>query len=64
VADAVTEGRFWVFTEQSFVDLAIQRWQRIADRANPDRGADVPGMPPSAQLREEVLQLLGMASPE
>jgi NAD(P)-dependent dehydrogenase (short-subunit alcohol dehydrogenase family) len=64
VADAVVEDRFWVFTEQAFVDLAVHRWERIAERANPDRGVDVPGMPPSAQLREEVLQLLGMASPE
>jgi NAD(P)-dependent dehydrogenase (short-subunit alcohol dehydrogenase family) len=64
VADAVAEDRFWVFTEQPFVDLAIDRWQRIAERANPVSGADVPGMPPAAQLREEVLQLLGLASPE
>jgi NAD(P)-dependent dehydrogenase (short-subunit alcohol dehydrogenase family) len=64
VANAVVEGRFWVFTEQPFVDLAIRRWQRIAERANPDRATDVPGMPPMAQLRKEVLQLLGMASPE
>jgi NAD(P)-dependent dehydrogenase (short-subunit alcohol dehydrogenase family) len=64
VADAVVEDRFWVFTEQPFVDLAVRRWQRIAERANPDRSVDVPGMPPTAQLREEVLQLLGMTSPE
>jgi NAD(P)-dependent dehydrogenase (short-subunit alcohol dehydrogenase family) len=64
VADAVAEDRFWVFTEQPFVDLATRRWQRIAERANPDRGVDVPGMPPASQMREEVLQLLGMASPE
>ncbi len=64
VADAVAEDRFWVFTEQSFVDLAVRRWQRIAERANPDRGVDVPGMPPAAELREEVLRSLGLASPE
>lgn len=64
VADAVVEGRFWIFTEQPFVDLAVDRWQRIAERANPDRGVDVPGMPPTEQLREEVLQHLGMASPQ
>lgn len=64
VADAVMEGRFWVFTEQPFVDLAVRRWQSIADRANPDRSVDVPGMPPSAQLRDEVLAALGMAGRE
>jgi NAD(P)-dependent dehydrogenase (short-subunit alcohol dehydrogenase family) len=64
VADAVVEGRFWVFTEQSFVDLAVRRWQRVAERADPDRSVDVPGMPPSAQLRQEVLGLLGLSAPE
>lgn len=64
VADAVVEGRFWVFTEQPFVDVVIRRWHSIAERANPDIGTDVPGMPPVAQLRQEVLKLLGMASAE
>jgi NAD(P)-dependent dehydrogenase (short-subunit alcohol dehydrogenase family) len=64
VADAVAEDRFWVFTEQPFVDLAVRRWQRIAERANPDRNVDVPGMPPAEQLREEVLRLIGMPGPE
>jgi len=64
VADAVAEGRFWVFTEQPFVDLVIRRWSSIAERDNPDSAMDVPGMPPAAQLREEVMQALGMTSPE
>jgi NAD(P)-dependent dehydrogenase (short-subunit alcohol dehydrogenase family) len=64
VADAVVAGRFWVFTEQPFVDLCIQRWQGIADGANPETDIDVPGLPPAAELREEVQRLLGMAVPE
>jgi NAD(P)-dependent dehydrogenase (short-subunit alcohol dehydrogenase family) len=64
VADAVADDRFWVFTEQPFVDLVIRRWNSIAERANPESGADVPGMPPVAQIREEVLQLLGMTGPQ
>ena len=59
VADAVVDGRFWVFTEQPFVDLCISRWQSIADGANPEIDIDVPGLPPTAQLREEVQRLLG-----
>jgi NAD(P)-dependent dehydrogenase (short-subunit alcohol dehydrogenase family) len=59
VADAVVADRFWVFTEQPFVDLAIGRWHSIADGANPATDVDVPGMPPAAQLRAEVQQLLG-----
>jgi NAD(P)-dependent dehydrogenase (short-subunit alcohol dehydrogenase family) len=59
VADAVIEGRFWVFTEQPFVDLCISRWQSITDGVNPETAIDVPGLPPAAQLREEVQRLLG-----
>lgn len=59
VADAVVANRFWVFTEQPFVDLAIRRWQSIADGANPETEVDVPGLPPAAQLRAEVQRLLG-----
>jgi NAD(P)-dependent dehydrogenase (short-subunit alcohol dehydrogenase family) len=63
VADAVVGERFWVFTEQPFVDLAIRRWQGIADGANPETDVDAPGMPPTAQLHDEVQRLLsgGMA---
>jgi NAD(P)-dependent dehydrogenase (short-subunit alcohol dehydrogenase family) len=61
VADAVADGRFWVFTEQPFVDLCISRWQSIADCANPETDIDVPGLPSAAQLREEVQRLLGTA---
>jgi hypothetical protein len=64
VADAVVAGRFWVFTEQPFVDLCVSRWQSIADGANPETDIDVPGLPPAAQLREEVQRLLGIALPE
>ncbi len=64
VADAVVAGRFWVFTEQPFVDLVIRRWQSIADGVNPETDVDVPGLPPAAQLREEVQRLLGTAVPE
>ena len=64
VADAVVGDRFWVFTEQPFVDLAIRRWQSIADGVNPEIEVDVPGLPPSAQLRDEVQRLLGTAVSE
>jgi len=59
VADAVVAGRFWVFTEQPFVDLVTRRWESIGDGANPELDVDVPGMPPAAELREEVQRLLG-----
>jgi NAD(P)-dependent dehydrogenase (short-subunit alcohol dehydrogenase family) len=63
VTDAVVAGRFWVFTEQPFVDLVIRRWQSIATGANPETDVDVPGLPPAAQMREEVRRVLGTAVP-
>ncbi len=64
VADAVAAGRFWVFTEQPFVDLVIRRWETIAAGANPEIDIDVPGLPPAAELREQVQRLLGTAAPQ
>ena len=38
VADAVTAGRFWVIPHQDFLDLCIERWATIAERARSRAG--------------------------
>jgi hypothetical protein len=58
VADAVAAGKFWVFTGQEWVDLVAQRRNRIAEGKDPQLGMQVPGMPPTAQLADEVRNLL------
>jgi len=58
VADAVAAGKFWVFTGQEWLDLVVQRWNSIAEGKDPQLGEQVPGMPPTAQLAEEVRNLL------
>jgi hypothetical protein len=58
VADAVVAGKFWVFTGQEWVDLVVQRWNGIAEDQDPQLGVQVPGMPPTAQLAEEIRNLL------
>ncbi len=55
VADAVADDRFWVFTDQQFVDLVVRRWRGIAEGGNPETEVDVPGLPPYQQLADEVL---------
>jgi len=35
VADAITANRFWVFTDPHFTQMALDRWQRIAEGHNP-----------------------------
>jgi NAD(P)-dependent dehydrogenase (short-subunit alcohol dehydrogenase family) len=58
VADAVAAGKFWVFTGQEWLDLVVQRWNGIAEGDDPQLGVQVPGMPPTAQLADEIRNLL------
>jgi len=58
VADAIEEDRFWVIPHDDFLELAVRRWHTIAERANPEVGIDVPGLPPTEQLFAEVQALL------
>ena len=58
VADAIAADRFWVFTDPQFTQVALDRWQRIADGRNPQIGADVPGLPPGKQVVAEIQRLL------
>lgn len=58
VAEAVTAGRFWVLPHQEFLDLAIRRWDLIAERADPVAAEHVPGMPPRQQIVDEIRRAL------
>ncbi len=58
VADAIAANRFWVFTDPRFTQLALDRWQRIAEGHNPQTEGDAPGMPPAKQITAEIQQLL------
>ena len=58
VADAIAANRFWVFTDPRLTQIALDRWQRIAEGHNPQTDMDVPGFPPAKQLTAEIRQLL------
>jgi NAD(P)-dependent dehydrogenase (short-subunit alcohol dehydrogenase family) len=62
VADAILADRFWVIPHQDFLDLCIDRWASIAERADPLAPEDVPGMPPRSQILAEVAAALGPSS--
>ncbi len=64
VADAVQGGRFWVIPQQEFLDLVVERWDTIAERADPGRALQTPGMPPQDQIMSEVMTALGLAAPD
>ncbi len=61
VFDAVSAGRFWVIPHQDFLDICIERWNLIAERADPAPAEHVPGMPPRTQVIEEVRRALGLS---
>jgi NAD(P)-dependent dehydrogenase (short-subunit alcohol dehydrogenase family) len=58
VADAITANRFWVFTDPRLTQIALDRWQRIAEGHNPQTEVDMPGMPPAKQITAEIRRLL------
>jgi NAD(P)-dependent dehydrogenase (short-subunit alcohol dehydrogenase family) len=63
VADAVIEDRFWIFPHPDWVEeFALQRWQSIADGLNPEPAGDLPGLPPAAQLADEIATALGLST--
>ena len=64
VADAITAGRFWVIPHQDFLEIAIERWASIAERADPVPAEHVPGMPPRSQILAEVAAALGLPTPD
>ena len=62
VADAVLANRFWVIPQQEFLDLCVRRWDTVAERANPSRTEQTPGMPPQEQIIAEVMKGLGITT--
>jgi NAD(P)-dependent dehydrogenase (short-subunit alcohol dehydrogenase family) len=58
VADAIQADRFWVLPHPEFVELAVQRWHDIAEGVNPRIDVEVPGLPSTTQIAEEILASL------
>ena len=54
VLDAVEDDRFWIFPHDDFLDLAVKRWERIAEQLDPEPPPQMPGMPPRAQMLAEL----------
>lgn len=56
VAAAIAEDRFWVFPSPPiWLELVTDRWDGIRAGANPQRPVQMPGLPPTSQLFEEIL---------
>ena len=58
VVDAIRAGRYWVFPNPEFVELAMDRFQSIGERMDPQPPEHMPGMPPRTQIVAEVMEAL------
>ena len=63
VADAVQQGRFWVFPQQEFLDLVVRRFEMLAQRLDPTPAAQTPGLPLRSQIVAETRAALGINAP-
>jgi NAD(P)-dependent dehydrogenase (short-subunit alcohol dehydrogenase family) len=62
VVDAVAAGRFWVIPHDDFFQLAVRRWEGMAQQLDPEPPAQLPGLPPYEQLSAEMLAAMGVVA--
>jgi NAD(P)-dependent dehydrogenase (short-subunit alcohol dehydrogenase family) len=62
VFDAVVADRFWVLPQPEFFELAVRRFERIAEQLNPEAPEQVPGMPERSVMLAEVMGILAQAA--
>ena len=55
VVEAVENDRFWVLPHDDFLALAVQRWDRVAEKLNPVPPEQIPGLPPRSQMLNEMM---------
>jgi NAD(P)-dependent dehydrogenase (short-subunit alcohol dehydrogenase family) len=55
VATAIAEDRFWVLPDPEWLEIAADRWDSIRTGANPSRPEQMPGLPPTSRLFEEII---------
>ena len=63
VLDAVRSGRYWVFPQPEFLELAIRRFHDIEAGIDPIAPEHVPGLPPRSQMMAEVMAAMMPAEP-
>lgn len=60
VFDAVATGRYWVIPHDDFFEMAVARWERMAQQLDPEQPEQVPGLPPFQQMAAEMLAAMGL----
>jgi NAD(P)-dependent dehydrogenase (short-subunit alcohol dehydrogenase family) len=54
VIEAVRDDRYWIIPHPEWMDVALERWHRVAERANPEPPEDFPGLPPRSEMIAEM----------
>jgi NAD(P)-dependent dehydrogenase (short-subunit alcohol dehydrogenase family) len=55
VVDAVRDDRYWIIPHREWMDIALERWHRVAEGANPEPPEDFPGMPPRSEMIAQMM---------
>ena len=58
VVDAIRADRYWVFPHPDFLDIAVQRFHRIADGDDPVPAAQMPSMPPRDEMMATLMEAM------
>lgn len=60
VLDAIRNGRYWVLPHPEWVEIAVERFHRIGEGANPEQPEHFPGMPPRSEMVAEIMRAMGL----
>jgi NAD(P)-dependent dehydrogenase (short-subunit alcohol dehydrogenase family) len=55
VLQTVERKGFWVFPHDDFLAMVVRRWDRIAEKLDPQPEENTPGMPPREQIIAETM---------
>ena len=61
VLDAVREDRYWVIPHGDWMEIALERWHRVAERQNPEPPEEFPGMPPRSEMIAQMMEAMAEA---
>lgn len=62
VVEAIRQDRYWILPHPEWVEVAMERFHRIGEGADPIQPEHFPGMPPRSEMVAEITRAMGEAS--
>ena len=56
VVDAIRSDRYWIFPHAEWVEIALERFHRVAEGREPEMPEAFPGMPPRSKMLAEIME--------